>query len=33
LSVMTMLNQNTGDINYQDAKKLYDLCDLGQGGH
>ena len=32
LNAMTMLNQQTNDPTYQEAKKLYDLCDLSQGG-
>ncbi len=31
LSAMTMLNQQTNDPTFQEAKKLYELCDLAQG--
>ncbi len=31
LNAMTMLNQQNGDPTYQEAKKLYELCDLAQG--
>ena len=33
LNAMTMLNQQTNDPTYQEAKKLYELCDLAQGSH
>ena len=31
LTAMTMLNQQTNDPTFQEAKKLYELCDLAQG--
>ncbi len=31
LNVMTMLNQQINDPTFQEAKKLYELCDLNQG--
>lgn len=33
LNAMTMLNQQTNDPTFQEAKKLYELCDLAQGSH